>query len=270
MSMIGEIPFREFRERTESISSSTCSSCCEECAISHLHSCADPSRDFFRQEEVTSFIESDVNVTCRDEHQKMPLSPEESLKNIQRMNCPKVLPNYPDNLQFNDSSKRRSLQIPPQYYQVHHNQRNRPEPPPRMSSTLGRKNSKLNSSGFFMTEPVKAADPPAEPIPEITFSSLTVGPLIPNPENIYMSMQRKKSLSRQNSEIISNPQDMSRASDQHLYAEIIKNSRVQQPQDGIYSITTGSQGKQLQAATSIESNSSSSSEHSSTGTIKEL
>jgi neuroligin len=166
MSMIDEIPFREFRERTESVSSSTCSSCCEECANSHLRPYPDPS---FYQEEVTSFIENDVNVTCRDDIEKMPLSPEESLKNIQRMNCPKVLPNYPENLQFNDSTKRRSLQIPPQYYQIH--QRNRPEPPPRMSSTLGRKNSKLNSSGILMTEPLKAEEPPAETIPEITSST---------------------------------------------------------------------------------------------------
>lgn len=278
--MIDEIPFREFRERTES-DSSDCSSFshCEECAINHQHSYSDPARILYNQEEVTSFIEpGDVNVTCCDDMQKSPLSPEESLKNIQRMNCPKVLPEkYPENHQFNDSTKRRSLQIPPQYYQIHQanslSSRSRPNPPPRMSSTLGRKNSKTNSSGFLMTEPLKAEEPPVPTIPEITSSSLTVGPLLPKPENIYMSMQRKKSLSRQNSMSSENqqnpPPETSLATDQHLYAEIIKNSRVQQPQDGIYSITTGAGNKQLQAMNSLESNSSSSSEESSTGTIKE-
>lgn len=288
MSMIDEIPFREFRERTES-DSSDCSSFshCEECAINHQHSYSDSARGLYHQEEVTSFIEpSDVNVTCRDEIEKLPMSPEESLKAIQKMNCPKVLPNYPENLQFNDSSKRRSLQIPPQYYQIHNSStlsrepsRSRPNPPPRMSSTLGRKNpmNELRAS-YFMSQPTKAEEPPTQPDPEITSSSLTFGPLLPKSENIYMSMQRKKS--EQNSaascdENLENPPPDNSApphyiQGEHLYAEIIKNSRVQTPQDGIYSITTGAASKQLQATNSQESNSTSSSEDSSTGTIKEI
>lgn len=294
MSMIDEIPFREFRERTESDSSSECSSFsqCEECAINHQHSYSDPTRPLYHQEEVTSFIEpDDVNVTCRELMEKSPLSPEESLKVIQRMNCPKVLPNYPDNLQFNDSTKRRSLQIPPQYYQIHNsstlsreNSKNRPNPPPRMSSTLGRNSSKgERDSSYFMTKPLKAEEPPTPADPEITSSSLVIGPLLPRVENIYMSMQRRKSLSRQNSIASSGGnrevppcespavhQESNQNRGEHLYAEIIKNSRVQTPQDGIYSITAGAGSKQLQAMNSLESNSSSSSEDSSTGTIKEM
>lgn len=292
MSIIDEIPFREFRERTES-DSSDCSSFshCEECAINHQHSYSDPMKILYHQEEVTSFIEpSDVNVTCREDVEKSPLSPEESLKNIQKMNCPKVLPSYPENLQFNDSTKRRSLQISPQYYQIHSSDtmtrdlnKLRPNPPPRMSSTLGRKNAKNEStSSYFMSQPIRAEEPPEiQPDPEITSSSLVVGPLLPKPENIYMSMQRKKSLSRQNSiashvENEQNPppekqqQQQPQNQGEHLYAEIIKNSRVQTPQDGIYSITAGASNKQLQAMNSLESNSSSSSEESSTGTIKEI
>lgn len=292
MSMIDEIPFREFRERTES-DSSDCSSFshCEECAINHQHSYSDPAKILYHQEEVTSFIEpSDINVTCRDEDfDKLPLSPEESLKNIQKMNCPKVLPSYPENHQFNDSTKRRSLQIPPQYYQIHSSEtmsrdvnKSRPNPPPRMSSTLGRRNAKNeNISSYFMTTPKRAEEPPEiQPDPEITSTSLVIGPLLPKQENIYMSMQRKKSLSRQNSiashvEIEQNPppekQQQQQNQAEHLYAEIIKNSRVQTPQDGIYSITAGAASKQLQAMNSLESNSSSSSsEELSTGTIKEI
>lgn len=280
MSMIDEIPFREFRERTES-DSSECSSCshCEECAINKQHSYSDSPEKPYHQEEITSFIEaSDVNVTSREEGEKFPLSPEESLKAIQKMNCPKVLPNYPENLQFNDSTKRRSLQIPPQYYQIHNtlsrdDGRSRPDPPPRMSSTLGRRAKPEVQSGFFMSEPMRVEEPPADPEPEITTSSLVVGPLIPRSENIYMSMQRKQSLIRQNSlrgQKENSPlETFSSNNREHLYAEIIKNSRVQVPQDGIYSITTSTANKKLQTMDSQESNSSSS-EDSSTGTIKEI
>ncbi|CRK92278.1 CLUMA_CG005727, isoform A [Clunio marinus] len=292
MSMIDEIPFREFRERTTESDSSECSSFshCEECEINHQNSSfSDPSRSpFYQQEEVTSFIEPrDVNVTSRDDPEKIPLSPEESLNAIRRMNYPKVLPNYPENLHFNDSTKRRSLQIPPQFYQIHNtntlpndDNKSRPSPPPRMSSTLGRNNSKENPSRSFMTQPQQAVEPPTVPVPEITSSSLTVGPLVPKSENIYMSMQRKKSLSRENSasshgENEKNPLPEKSSNekihnDEHLYAEIIKNSLVQSPQDGIYSISTGKGEKKLQTMNSQESNSSSSSGSSSTGTIKEI
>lgn len=331
MSMIDEIPFhhREFRESVLSESgSSDCSSCshCEECALSRqlTYGFADDSerrRGLNQNEEkVTSFIEPlsiDVNVTSREfSAEKIPLTPEETLKLIQRMNCPKVLPSYPENHQFTDS-RRRSLQIPSQYYQIHN-----PSPPepqaPRETSTLGRKS-------ILRSEPIKVAEPPPKVIPEITSSSITVGPLIPKSENIYMSMQRRKSLNRQNStcvpveppkvpttsqqqynqndksqtETLENPPRSPGALNQNLYTEIIKNSRVQQPQDGIYSITTGtgvisstennavdgkstpatssaatsSNNKKLKSTNSVESNNSSassSSEQSSTGTVKEM
>lgn len=277
-SMIDEIPFREFRERTESDSSECSSFDCEECAINHAQ-CSYSDRVLYAQEELTSFIEPrDVNVTSRDEFQKIPLSPEDSLKAIQKMNCPKVLPSYPENLQFNDSSKRRSLQIPPQFYQIHNNDtllrdssKMRPNPPPRMSSTLDRRIPRdENRSNYFMSQPIKALEPPTPLDPEISSSSLTVGPIVPKSENIYMTMQRKASLSRQDSiESQSENHENPPPDTEHLYAEIIKNSRVQTPQDGIYSITAHAASKQLQAANSQESNSSSSSA-SSTGTIKKI
>lgn len=289
ITMIDEIPFREFREMTES-GSSSCSSCsnCSECALNRQLSY---EHGIHHDEEVTSFIEPstpfDVNVTSRNESEKVPLSPEESLRIIQRMNCPKVLPSYPENHQFTDS-RRRSLQIPSQYYQIHQNP---PEPPARQTSTLGRK------IVGFRSEPIKIEEPPPQVIPETTSTSITIGPLIPKQENIYMSMQRRKSLSRQNSTLVDpqqknaesqiekteeetnnegvnhNDNEKPQANKENLYTEIIRNSRVQQPQDGVYSITTSNRNsKKLQATNSLESNSSasSSSEQSSTGTVKEM
>jgi hypothetical protein len=273
------------------------------------------------QEEImTSFIDvpshNIINVTCRDSPvlSGTPLSPEESLKAIQKMNCPKVLPNYPDNVTLNDATKRRSLQVPAQYYQIHDDNNGnswdtydnrqlsftRPEPPPRLSSTLGRRQSRNEDrSSYFMTKPLKAEEPPPSIeslIPtETTQSTLIVGPIIPKSENIYMTMQRKKSISRQNS-TSSSSHDDSKANDNYVscdvdvddnkkdekfdeapvYAEIIKNSRVQTPQDGIYSITTNAScgNKHLErksSSNSQESNSStSSSSESSTGTIKKI
>jgi neuroligin len=309
-------------ERNESDSSScSCSSfsqCCEECAIHEL------KMPPYGGELMTSFMGDNVNVTSRDSPQSStPLSPEESLKAIQKMNCPKVLPSYPEHVQLNDATKRRSLQVPPQYYQIHgegnswdtFNRQNsssstssssssKPEPPPRLSSTLGRRPSRSNEdrSSRFMTMPHKAQEPPKSTVPDdTTESTLIVGPLIPKSENIYMTMQRKKSLSRQNSQSSSceggnqqqqQPEDNSRISlecdevgrknderfnddsSSPIYAEIIKNSRVQTPQDGIYSITASAGNKHLgrkSSANSQESNSStSSSSESSTGTIKKI
>ncbi|KAL7035906.1 hypothetical protein ACKWTF_008620 [Chironomus riparius] len=313
VTMIDEIPFRKIYnndsidERNESDSSScSCStfSHCEECVndINRQHS-MEPMRMPYHLMHVLSGT---------------PLSPEESLKVIQKMNCPKVLPNYPDNVQLNDVTKRRSLQVPPQYYQIHDDNNGntwdmydnrqssftRPEPPPRLSSTLGRRQSRNEDrSSYFMTKPLKAEEPPPSmesliPI-ETTQSTLIVGPIIPKSENIYMTMQRKKSISRQNSTSSSSYDDNKPQHDESsnyvscdvdvdnnkkdekfdeapLYAEIIKNSRVQTPQDGIYSITTNAScgNKHLErksSANSQESNSStSSSSESSTGTIKKI
>lgn len=345
VTMIDEIPFRKLYspsnnngsidERNESDSTSLCScstfSHCEECVndINRLHSLDPqkmpyhlmPSNNVNPQEEImTSFIDvpssHDINVTSRDSPvlSATPLSPDNSLKAIQKMNCPKVLPNYPDNVQLNDATKRRSLQVPPQYYQIH-DQNNgnswdvydnrqsstfaRPEPPPRLSSTLGRPARNEDRSSYFMTKPLKAEEPPPSMeslIPtETTQSTLIVGPIVPKPENIYMSMQRKKSISRQNSTqaddenqdgslrnsddsqappTTKNDENDGNFNEAPLYSEIIKNSHVQTPQDGIYSITTNAScgNKHLErksSSNSQESNSSTSSE-SSTGTIKKI
>jgi hypothetical protein len=322
MSMIDEIPFRASArccsiEDDDNSSSCSCStfSHCEECAMSRAydamkmpyHQICNP----LQEEEITSFIDENVNMTSRESAERCPLSHEESLKAIQKMNCPKVLPSYPDNVQLNDATKRRSLQVPPQYYQIHGDIYNcvlpssqRPEPPPRLSSTLGR-----DRSSYFMTKPEKAQEPPQSTSTENSTptqsNTLIVGPIVPKPESIYMSMQRKKSLSRQNSTTSSHTSDVDNAiinqehssstnervdgvgvvaSDEdnpaeHLYSEIIKNSRVQQPQDGIYSITTGSnittghkphqqhlERRKSSSNNSQESNSSTSSSESSTGT----
>lgn len=332
VSMIDEIPFRTSArccsiEDDDNSSSCSCStfSHCEECAMSRAY---DPMKMPYHQicnplqeEEITSFIDvpQDVNVTSRESCERCPLSHEESLKAIQKMNYPKVLPSYPENVQLNDATKRRSLQVPPQYYQIHGDIYNcvlpssqRPEPPPRLSSTLGRRHE--NRSSYFMTKPEKAQEPPqatsSENSTPTQSNTLIVGPIVPKSENIYMSMQRKKSLSRQNSTTSSHISDGCDTVDntiinqehsssvnervdggiavvasdddnpaEHLYSEIIKNSRVQQPQDGIYSITTGSnttpghkphqqhlERRKSSSNNSQESNSSTSSSESSTGT----
>ena len=301
MSMIAEVPLR-YSDEQRSESSSSCSSFCDECAnINHQHSYSDPVQSLYQtmgyQEEITSFIEQDINVTCCDEPEiKNPLSPEESLRAIQKMNYPKVLPSYPDDLQFNKSIKRRSL--PPQYYQIHNSlsrvtSKSRPNPPPRMSSTLGRRPSK---SGTFMTAPIQAEEPPTINEPEITSNTLIYGPLIPKSESIYMSMQKNRTLSRQNSmaSSVSGNQEIAIAEEdsnsqtelpppppnESLYATVVKNSRVQQPQDGIYSITATNSStlnkkqlleRQTSNSQSCSSSSSSSSDtQSSTGTIRKL
>lgn len=337
VSMIDEIPFRvsnncclnDHNDEDEDDGDSGSCSCssfshCEECAMNQQCSYVvdDPLKMPYhqiREEEITSFIDvtepQDINVTSQDLKEKSSaLTPEESLKAIQKMNCPKVLPRYPENIQLNDVTKRRSLQVPAQYYQIHGDIYNqvlpsalRPDPPPRLSSTLGRRHE--NRSSFFMTKPEKAEEPPNVSTESSTqLNTLIVGPIVPKSENIYMSMQRKKSLSRQNSTtsshtnndttsvdnccIINQEHSSSTANErvdaavndnnihtEHLYSEIIKNSHVQQPQDGIYSITTisssnSSPGHKQQhlerrkssSNNSQESNSSTSSSESSTGT----
>lgn len=357
VTMIDEIPFRGIYDNnlndnnsidekhdsdTSSCSCSSFSQCCEECAINDINrhdvgTINMPYHQIHPHDEImTSFIDTAprfgdfINVTSRDSLDSpqslyTPLSPEESLKAIQKMNYPKVLPSYPEHVQLNDATKRRSLQVPPQYYQIHEsgntwdnatfNRQNsssssssssRPEPPPRLSSTLGRRQSRNEDrSSHFMTKPLKAEEPPPSlefvlPTVPTEESTLIVGPIIPKAENIYMTMQRKKSISRQNSTSSSSykgnqenqvPEDNTkmplncatcevdnkndeRFNDTPIYSEIIKNSRVQTPQDGIYSITSNAScgNKHLErksSANSQESNSSSSSE-SSTGTIKKI
>lgn len=141
-------------------------------------------------------INQDVNVTSRDEtiNAGPPMSPEEALQTIKRRNFPKVLPDFPDHQSQSNSIKRRSL--PPQnllifppnsdYRKMQPNSPNTlksfsripPAPPPRSSSTLGRKPS--NVSPLCNPSQVKVAEePPLPEEPTITSNSLHVGPLIP-------------------------------------------------------------------------------------------
>lgn len=282
----------------ESCSSCSCSNCDSESIVNHQHSYSDPVNhvQMYRPmacclEDVTSFIEPyDVNVTCREEDGlKHPLSPEESLKAIQKMNYPKVLPNFPGNLQFNNSIKRRSL--PPQYYMIHHTnslcrEKVPPAPPPRMSSTLGRpRNKNMKDSSLFMTSPIKFAEEPKVEEPKITSNTLHFGPIVPKPENIYVTMKKKQqskegspSFSTDGNQEVPPPESSiesksSPAVDQSngpnnesIYAEVVKNSRVQNPQDGIYSISTKALSFERQDSSSPSSSGSS----SSTGTIRKI
>uniref|UniRef100_A0A1Q3G489 Putative esterase and lipase n=1 Tax=Culex tarsalis TaxID=7177 RepID=A0A1Q3G489_CULTA len=154
-------------------------------------------------EDVTSFIEpGDINVTSREKSQeKDPLSPEEALRVIQRRNFPKVLPDYPNGVAgITASMKRRSL--PPQAFMLTNSHSLRrdsnrliPAPPPRISSTLGRRSSKHRTSNNFLSSPpVMAEEPPIEEEPQITLNTLHVGPLLPkHQENTYMTMSRQNS-----------------------------------------------------------------------------
>ncbi|EAT45587.1 AAEL003129-PA [Aedes aegypti] len=157
----------------------------------------------YQNEEITSFIEpGDINVTSRDKsEEKDPLSPEEALKVIQRRNFPKVLPDYPNGVAgITASMKRRSL--PPQAFLLANSHSLRrdssrlvPAPPPRISSTLGRRSSKNRTSNNFLSSPpVMAEEPPIEEEPPITLNTLHVGPLLPkHHENTYMTMSRQNS-----------------------------------------------------------------------------
>lgn len=302
VSMIDEIPFREFCNTSNKINDncfdetssdfSSCSSAsqfCEECAcLKKNDTCEyEESRKLTydqAQEKITSFIENPQNINCtsRDSPlaEKCPLSSEEMLKAIQKMNYPKVLPSYPENVQLNNAMKRRSLQVPPQFYQIHEDgkipienrQLSRPEPPPR-SSTLGRMSRNEDKSSYFMTKPLKAEEPPSIDLPtmDITESTLlVVGPIIPKKsENIYMTMHRNKSFSRKHSisahenNQVSNEEKME-SNEDPTYSEVIKNSsKIKTKPD-----------KQLEQKiinySQERSSSTSSSSNSSTGTIKKI
>lgn len=292
-SMIEEMPLRNFPDIQECGSSCSSIANCEECQINHAHSYSDPIEVIYAppklyQESVTSFMgPHDINVTCREgSAEKIPLSREESLKSMQKMNFPKVLPNFPEDIYFNNNAmKRRSL--PPQYYMVHNtNSLSRdsmkvpPAPPPRLSSTLGRKPSKRDRSSNFMTSPIMVAEePPSVEEPEITQSCLKVGPLIPK-ENIYMSM-KKRTMSRENSNSSSSydgnqevppPESLQENSldkndcQDPIYTEISKSTHTQMPQNpDEYSITTNA-AKKIMARQDSNSQSSSSSSGSSSQT----
>ncbi|KAJ6636653.1 Neuroligin-4, X-linked [Pseudolycoriella hygida] len=173
--------------------------------IDHRHSRSDPVQTYYRSfkqdEDITVFIEDDnVNVTSRDEPaEREPLSPEAALKAIQMRNYPKVLPKYPkDSAEYVSSSvKRRSL--PPQYFSMN-SFKMPPVPPPRTTSTLGRRPSDRRDSKTITTSPImKAEEPPELEEPEITCNTLHVGPLIPKSnESLYCAMRKKPSTPDQN------------------------------------------------------------------------
>ncbi|XP_055539107.1 uncharacterized protein LOC129726440 [Wyeomyia smithii] len=169
----------------------------------------------YQAEEVTSFIEAgDINVTSRDKsEEKDPLSPEEALKVIQRRNFPKVLPDYPNGMAgISASMKRRSL--PPQAFLLgscnslrRESSRLVPAPPPRISSTLGRRSSKHRASNNFLSSPpMMAEEPPIEEEPPISLNTLHVGPLLPkHQENTYVTMSRQNSVDREPAQPLEEP-----------------------------------------------------------------
>lgn len=166
--------------------------------IDHRHSRSDPVQMYYRRapapdEDITVFIEEpDINVTSRDKsYEREIMSPEEALRTIKRRNYPKVLPNYPD--QSTDyvtaSIKRRSL--PPQYFSMQPVMRTGPIPPPRTTSTLGRKPGKRDSNLITNSPIMVAEEPPIDQEPEITCNVLHVGPLLPkSTESIYTTINR--------------------------------------------------------------------------------
>uniref|UniRef100_A0A336LRV4 CSON014630 protein n=1 Tax=Culicoides sonorensis TaxID=179676 RepID=A0A336LRV4_CULSO len=173
----------------------------EDLTVNHAHSRSDPIHNQ-QYETSTSFI-SDINVTSRDENDasRTPLTPEESLLGIQRRNFPKVLPDHhPDAELYNDKSVKR-LSLPPQYFLMQSTlnkdfNKIPPAPPPRISSTLGRRPSN-NRTSTFMTSPIKfAEEPPVFTEPPTQVNTITVGPLVPKNKNeaIYMSMRRMNSI----------------------------------------------------------------------------
>uniref|UniRef100_A0A8D8QBR1 Neuroligin-4, Y-linked n=3 Tax=Cacopsylla melanoneura TaxID=428564 RepID=A0A8D8QBR1_9HEMI len=107
----------------------------------------------------------DVNVTCRDECQaNLPLTHQQMMNGIKRRNFPKVLPEYPQN---NESIPLpslpldvRRLSLPPNSFDLCSNESHGggigipkipPLPPPRISSTLGRKPQQpLHKSQVFI------------------------------------------------------------------------------------------------------------------------
>lgn len=189
--------------------------------IDHRYTRSDPvehARPFIPKEEITSFIEDvDVNVTSRDEcdgaASHFPLTPEETLQIYQLRNYPKVLPNYPEESSeyvSPSSFKRRSM--PSYQHLLNQYARMPPVPPPRSSSTLGRRSS-IRSSGSSgsMLVPTMARVPerlsPPDEEPEITYNALHVGPLLPGSrENLYSTMSRRPIVTQKSCEF-ANPEN---------------------------------------------------------------
>lgn len=205
-SLIDAVNLRESQEHSSRKNSiSSVKDTADIIKIDHRHSRSDPVQTYYRSfkqdEDITVFIEDDdVNVTSRDEPgERELLSPEAALKAIQMRNYPKVLPNYPqDTTDYVSSSmKRRSL--PPQYFSMN-SFKMAPAPPPRTTSTLGRRPSDRRNSKTITTSPImRAEEPPVEEEPEITCNMLHVGPLIPKSnESLYSTSRKKPSTPDQN------------------------------------------------------------------------
>lgn len=154
----------------------------------------DPNQDIYVQtSNQHAATNKDVNVTSRDESEDIPkeLTPQEALQTIKRRNFPKVLPDFPGNSRQYFAQKRMSMPTPNSLYtpsiplsssqpvSPSDKSLNKmpPAPPPRTTSTLGRK-LPMNS-GILMESPVMFAKAsPVQEEPEIACNNLYVGPLI--------------------------------------------------------------------------------------------
>lgn len=163
--------------------------------IKHFHSKSDPVEDLYSYNSPkvlkTFDPNQDINVTSRDESEETiaELTPEQALLTIKRRNFPKVLPDFPSR---NEAAyKRRSMPAPnmlfmpiPEVPSLSQPStptekiycRFRPVPPPRISSTLGRKPT-VKPSPVCLSAPVLAEEPPIPEEPEVTCNNLYVGPL---------------------------------------------------------------------------------------------
>lgn len=147
-------------------------------------------------EQVTSFIteHEDINVTCRDESvERDPLTPTETLSNIQRRKFPKVLPDHPDKNKRHSLPSTASLSFVPVAIDVH-------QTPSRVvmnTATLGRRGSNHSryrpASRIMGTSEIQMAHepPPQHEEPQITSNTLIVGPLVKrSAESIYTTLKK--------------------------------------------------------------------------------
>lgn len=139
-------------------------------------------------ENITSFIEDDgSDVPSRENY---------ALLAIQKQNLPKVLPDFSENEMNNTALKRRSLPLHAFYQTQSLQAKIPPTPPPRTTSTLGRKPSTRRNSINITTSPLKLAEePPDLKEPEISLNVLHVGPLIPKSDSLYSTITRKRPVS---------------------------------------------------------------------------
>lgn len=144
-------------------------------------------------ENITSFIEDDASTVPSHRENY-------ALLTIQKQNLPKVLPNFNDN-DMTLAMKRRSLPSHAFYQAQQLQAKIPPIPPPRTTSTLGRKPSTRRNSINITTSPLKLAEePPDTKEPEITCNILHVGPLIPKSDSLYSTISRKRPVSDTNND----------------------------------------------------------------------